>query len=228
MPNGIQVMSPSYSNCNLLVGDNNVYFSPNNGTYKNTAGTDVSFYEKYNTNKTMAQYAFALGSIYYRDRFSRGVGHISKNNLFSIGEYSYRKPTDDSLQIVGNWYQSALNGYSYIKLYNQSNNVLVRQHSVHTIGGMVIDTDGAALSRNTYESYVVGETAFATEPGWNDFVEHSNYDGKPTYNCKAYDSVTSIGTEEYVNWVLGGTYGLATDNGIDEYKNKYQDGNRSI
>lgn len=235
IPDVMQVISPSYSNCNLLNGYKDVYFSPNNGTYKNTAGTDVSFYEKYNINKTMAQYTSALGSIYYRDRFSRYVNKISgpleialTGMIIGYGGYSYSKPTDDSLQLVGNWYQSALNGYSYIKLYNQSNNVLVRQHSVNTIGGMVIDTDGAALSRNTYESYVVGETAFATEPGWNDFVEHSNYDGKPTYNCKAYDSVTSIGTEEYVNWVLGGTYGLATDNGIDEYKNKYQDGNKSI
>jgi len=157
-----------------------------------------------------------------------GIFDLLTGMIIPYGGYSYKKPSDDSLQLVGNWYESALNGYSYVKLYNQSNNVLVRQHSVSTIGGVVIDTDGAALARNTYETYVVGETAFATEPGWNDFVEHSTYDGKPTYSCKAYDSVMSIGTEEYVNWVLGGTYGLAIDNGIDEYKNKYQDGNKSI
>ena len=132
----MQVISPSYSNCNLLNGYKDVYFSPNNGTYKDGI-FDVSFYEKYNTNKTMSQYTSVLGSIYYRDRFSRYVRGYG---------YSYRKPVDDSLQRVGNWYQSALNGYAYIKLYNQSNNVLVRQHSVHTIGETVIDTDGRCLS----------------------------------------------------------------------------------
>ena len=172
-----------------------------------------------------------LGSHYYRDRFFSNTNVIEGINGFlgiPKGGYSYRRPSDDALMNVGNWYEAALNGYAYVKLYNQSNNVLVRQYTTKTINGTDVVTNGAAISKNTYNTYTVGETAFATEPGWNDFVEHSNYDGKATYNCKAYDSSVSINTDEYVNWVLGGTFGLATDNGIDEYKNKYQDGNKSI
>ena len=52
----------------------------------------------------MSQFTSVLGSIYYRDRFSRKVDKYS-NGIFDMlngivipyGGYSYRKPSDDSL-----------------------------------------------------------------------------------------------------------------------------------
>ena len=236
IPGRYNFINPSYSNCNLTMGypkNNNDQTWPyvHLDLITDPSGNQTDYYEWFNIYDTMVQPTAMLGSIYYRDKFYSNVDKIEDvDGYLGIpkGGYSYRRPSTDDIVNVGNWYEAALNGYAYIKLYNQSNNVLVRTHYMKNSVDYPVSTGGAAVYQSTYGTYNVGETAFATEPGWNDFVEHSTYDGKATYTCKAYDSAVSIGTDEYVNWILGGTFGLATDKGIDGYKNKHQDGNKSI
>ena len=112
------------------------------------------------------------------------------------------------------WYNSAKRSFSYIKLYNQSNKVLLRGHVKGRPSVDAYYMNGAvrgfpAVEVNSYNKCNVVDYQIASELGWDDLANVSTQDNKTTYNLKYKDSVVSIGGYNFCNWVCGGAYDIS-------------------
>lgn len=76
--------------------------------------------------------------------------------------------------------------YAYIKLY---------------MGYSTSDIDITGKSK-------INQIAPATQYKWNEFVEQTVADGSTSYHSIYKDRPVSIGGDNYVNWVIGGLYGM--------------------
>lgn len=112
------------------------------------------------------------------------------------------------------WYNSAKRSFSYIKLYNQSNKVLLRGHvkGRPSVDAYYMNDDVRgfpAVEVNSYNKCNVVDYQIASELGWDDLANVSTQDNKTTYSLKYKDSVVSIGGYNFCNWVCGGAYDIS-------------------
>lgn len=100
--------------------------------------------------------------------------------------------------------------YSYIKLYESSNSVCIQD----------VDKDPfyQLTNPNIYKktisnqnSYDISYTAFPKTLGWDDLAAQTQNENKQ-YPLKYVDSKTSIGGQNFCNFVSGGLYNMQIDN----------------
>ena len=122
------------------------------------------------------------------------------NNLTTIAYYTktnYGSRPNHGNDTFKN-FKDVANRYAYIKLYNSLN-----------------------ANGNTN----INQITSASQYKWNEFVEQTVNDGSTVYHSIYKDRPVSIGGDNYVNWVIGGLYGMkdsGTLTGIGE--ENYPDG----
>lgn len=114
----------------------------------------------------------------------------------------------------GGFYGVRNAAYMYIKLYEQSNDVLQRVHASDNIAatGEGGDTDAIDYNPTRQEisplrSFDVKDTEFVHDLSWDDYAEKKqDASGDNSWNLTYRDKLDTIGSSNYCNWVCGGVY----------------------
>ena len=155
---------------------------------------------------------------FYKSRLAHGDSMFSEAipSLRPITNFLHNAEDNGNTDIHAHnlWYNSAKRSFSYIKLYNQSNKVLLRGHvegspsvDAYYINNTV--TGFPAVEVNSYNKCNVVDYQIASELGWDDLANVSTQDNKTTYSLKYKDSVVSIGGYNFCNWICGGAYDIS-------------------
>lgn len=210
-----QLAHPSINNLNFILNPLEYYYDRDNHGSDNLEPYQMESLV-YNSNLRMMGFSDANAQTYYNIRakyWSKPVDieiHKDSNLYFSVLPLS----SDDTVLEEGTVYManSLFSGitednYTYIKLYNQSNDVYARTHFTYGNGDQDIATDinkiqGLATLVNMQDTFDIKSISFATEPKWNEFS--TNGSESTDWGVNYQNSVVSVGKAEFVNWVNDG------------------------
>ena len=181
---------------------------------------------------SLTNIAAHTGRSFWNSRFGlernwKHAAHITDTNsansqmVFSVAIPTIEEITNlkSDTEVDGNEIIKSYNTYtkppkqsfSYIKLYNQSNKVILRGHhkgvpsqDMYYYNDEQYGYPGTHV--NSYNKCNIVDYKIAAELGWDDLATATVSNGKTKYSLKYKDSLTPIGPYNFCNWVCGGSY----------------------
>lgn len=230
------IIKPSITNLQLLIGA--FWGNVENPTYKpstiyteyynDSDGVRQSRVEKGPfTTATLVKSFYILQSLYSRDphagSYTTGTFRIPSDLKYTDWPYiteSEETDSSDKSYSGDSSYKVPQEAYTYIKLYEQSNQVCTYPHVVNKPGvyGSAVNWGEADDTGNYLKSWVntnlsisdaqsrfdIDRTKMASELAWDDCQTYNSDNNTYTYSYK--DKVDTVGTYSFNNWLSWGRY----------------------